>query len=550
MDRLTVRKLDRLIVLVGILTLAALALRFWRLGDMPLFADEAYYLLWADRLAPAYFDHPAGIALLLRLSTALGGGSEWGVRWLNALLSAACVPLAYAAGQRYVNKPGGLIAAAAMALAPIYVVTGRVAYPDALQCFLLLVNLLALAPLLAGRIGPWRWAWFSLTLALLLNVKLSSAFYGAGLVIYVLGWRRDLLRQPGSWLAGGIAVAGALPLLGWNAAHDWAGVRWALYQGQGFGFAPAGLIARLAHAGSYHTAPAVLLAALAAAVFLANLAQATHQAATSAPNDRTPGLAPVTQQADRSPKGRLRTKLRRPHRPPDAEACLGSPQAATSAPTLLALVAACMLAPVLFSAADNPRNLGLGLAPLWPLAGIALAGRNRRLWTVAVSVLLAWLAAFGAGSAAALLGPTPLPHSRSASVIRADAAGWPAFAEGFTPQEDSLIFTVDYSIAGQVSYYTGRPVYSASGQFRIWGIPEADSLTVLSQAYIPAEIITERLRADFAEVTGPQSRQLEGGEARKEVFIWEARGRKVTMERIVEDLDYIALAQAARRPLR
>ena len=34
------------------LILAALALRLWRLGAMPLFSDEAYYLLWVDRLAP------------------------------------------------------------------------------------------------------------------------------------------------------------------------------------------------------------------------------------------------------------------------------------------------------------------------------------------------------------------------------------------------------------------------------------------------------------------------------------------------------------------
>lgn len=519
------RKLDRASALATALTFAALALRFWRLGDMPLFADEAYYLLWADRLAPAYFDHPAGIAFLLRLSTALGGSGEWGVRWLNALLGVAGVPLAYAVGLRYVNRPGGLIAAAVAALAPVYVLTGRVVYPDSLQYCLLLFNLLTLAPLLAGRASLRRWTWFGLTLALLLNVKLSSAFYGVGLALYVLAWRRDLLRQPGLWLAAGIALLGTLPLLGWNLVHDWAGIRWALYQGQGFGFAPAGLIATATHTWSYLTPPAVLLAVLAAAIFLANLARATQQAATSAPTCRTPGLATVTQQAA--------TSILAPH--------------VMRRAGLLALVAVCLLAPVLFSAANNPRNLGLGLLPLWPLAGLGLEPRRSRVLPALALALLAWMGAFGAGSAAALLGPTALPHSRAAEVMRADAAGWPAFAQGFSPQEGSLIFTVDYSIAGQVSYYTGRPAYSASGQFRIWGIPEADSVTVLSQGYIPSDLVTERLKASFATVSGPESWELERDKA---VLIWRAQGRKAAMGRVVEDLDYIALAQAAGQSLR
>lgn len=525
------RKLDRTSTLVALLTLVALALRFWRLGDMPLFADEAYYLLWAGRLAPAYFDHPAGIAFLLRLSTALGGGGELGVRWLNALLSVACVPLAYAAGQRYVNRRGGLVAAAALALAPVYVLTGRVAYPDSLQYFLLLLNLLAFAPLLAERAGVWRWAWFGLTLALLLNVKLSAAFYGIGLALYLLAWRRDLLRQAGPWLAAGLALLGALPLLGWNLAHDWAGVRWAVYQGQGFGFAPAGLIATAAHAWRYLTPPAVLLAAAAAAAYLVSLrtwtpaisgsdAVACH-GATQSTGEATQSQREATQQAATSAMGGL-----------------------------LMLIAACLLAPVLFSAANNPRNLGIGLLLLWPLAGLAFDLRCSRVSTALVIALLAWMAAFGAGAAAALLGPTPLPNGRAASAIRTDAAGWPAFAQDFVPREGSLIYSVDYSIAGQVSYYTGRPVYSSGGQFRIWGIPEAGDLTVLSQGYIPTEIITERLRADFARVTGPETWEFAEGETRKTVRIWQAQGRKVAMARVVEDLDYIALAQAAGQSLR
>ncbi len=545
------RKIHLAPISVALLTLIALALRFWRLGDMPLFADEAYYLLWAGRLAPAYFDHPAGVALLLRLSTALGD-SEFDVRWLNALLSAACVPLSYAAGRRYVNLSGGLIAAAAVALAPVYVLTSRVVYPDALQYAFLLLNLLVLARVLTGRAGLRYWALFGITLALLTNVKLSGVFYLAALAVYVLLWRRELLREPGLWLAGAVALAGVTPLLGWNLAHGWAGVRWALYQGQGFGFAPIGLLARLAHAVSYHTVPAVLLASAAIAAHLANLRRGrgreSPQATASSVSEPKQGQVAAIQTKPARQETTSGSEPKRRH----VAAIQAEPvrQAIMSAATLLALAAVFLLVPVLFSAADNPRNLGIGLLPLWPLAGLLFSGR-RDLGRAAITFgLLAWLAIAGAGSAAALLGPTALPHSPAASAIRGDAAGWPVFAREFAPPEDSLIYAVDYSIAGQVSYYTGRSVYSSGGQFRIWGIPEATDLTVLSQGYIPPEVITGRLRSDFARVEGPLMWEYTDGALHKTVFIWQANGRTAPMAQVVEDLDYIALAREINKTLR
>src|SRR5205814_7851837 len=38
---------------------------------IPVFPDEAYYWEWSRRLAPGYFDHPPGIALLIRIGTVI-----------------------------------------------------------------------------------------------------------------------------------------------------------------------------------------------------------------------------------------------------------------------------------------------------------------------------------------------------------------------------------------------------------------------------------------------------------------------------------------------
>jgi 4-amino-4-deoxy-L-arabinose transferase-like glycosyltransferase len=513
------------LILLVALILAALALRFWRLGAMPLSADEAYYLLWTGRLAPAYVDHPAGIALLLKLSTALFGRSEFGVRWLNAMLSTLCVPLAYAVGRRYVSTLGGIFAAIVVAFGPVYLITGRVAYPDTLQMALMLVNLLSLAPLLEGRGTLPRWALFGFTLALLFNVKLSSGFYAIALGIYLLGWRRDLLRQRGLWLALGLAALGLLPVIGWNAAHNWGMVRWAIYQGRGFGLPQPGLRVSLVHAWRYLTPPASLLAGLAAVIAVLGL---------------------VSRQGRANPRVAGDIRARRP---------AGA----------LMLVAACLLIPILLSAANSPRNLGVGLLALWPLAGAASAmpdkpgvssdrGRPvnrwpRALYLMAVPLCL-WLALYGVGTTAALLGPTHLPANIVAPAIRSDATGWPEFAVEANLPADEVAFAVDYGITGQVARYAGRSVYSAHPQFRLWGLPDFNDLTVLSQDFIPPELITERLQADFSSMSEPRTWRYEAAGVSKTVYIWRAHGRQVSVTQMLDDLDFLGLAQATNARLR
>lgn len=498
-------RLARSYLLVCALTVVGLALRLWRLGEMPLFGDEAYYLLWADHLALSYFDHPAGIAFLLKLSTLLGGASEFGVRWLNALLSAACVPLSYAVGRRYVSPQGGLIAAAAVALGPVYVITGRVAYPDSLHNFLLLVSLSIAGPLLAGargnpKISTRRWIAFGLALAFLLNVKLTTGFFGIAVALYVLARRRDLLAARGLWLAALLGLLGAAPILIWNAGHDWGMLRLTMLQGANYGLPAPPLPAAWLHAVRYLTPPVALLAGIAAAKW--------RKLATCATGD-----------------GSL----------------------------FLAIAAACTLLPILLSAANSPRNLGFGLLLLWPLAGSGRASANapaghrgwRRIADWAVAACLAGSAIYAAGTTAALLGPSAWPRSSGTSAIRADAAGWPALAGEATLPEGVPLFAVDYSIAGQISYYTGRPVYSAAGQFRAWGIPETDRLVVLSQGFVPEELVKAQLQAGFSLVEGPERRILSQNDFTKELKIWFVRRRRAAMAEIVTSLDYLTLAMQA-----
>ena len=70
-------------------SIALLAMQALAAGRLELTFDEAYYTLWSRALAFGYLDHPPMVAVLIRASTALFGGSELGVRALSLLLVGA-----------------------------------------------------------------------------------------------------------------------------------------------------------------------------------------------------------------------------------------------------------------------------------------------------------------------------------------------------------------------------------------------------------------------------------------------------------------------------
>jgi hypothetical protein len=477
--------------LLGALALLGAALRFWRLGGLALIGDESYFWLWSRHLDWAYFDHPAGTAVLIWLSTALGGGSEVGIRWLNALLGVGCMLLAYRLGTGLFNRRVGLFAAAVVAVGAPYLLTARFVYTDVLHLFLLLSNLYWFWRLAEESPGP-RLATaiaFGLSLALLFNTKYSAYLYALALGVAILIDHRRLLAERRFWLAVGIAALGLVPVVAWNAAHDWASFRWQLSHA---GLSLTGdysLLGSVRHSLVYLTWPLAALALL--------------------------GLGVV-----RQPAGRL-----------------------------LTLVALFLILPVALSKANSPRNLGSGLVLLLLLAGTrwpATPSKRRRIWLVALLVVLVGLSAvYGLGTVASLDGVQGWPHSSSVSDILRDAAGWrelgPALASYPQP-----VFALDYSIASQIWYYSGNPAYTSWGQYRLWGIPPFQDASIAGLEYLDETLVTQRLGTTFQTVSGPQRLRYEALGATKEVRVWLAEGLQVDQETFLDQFDFLNLLEANR----
>src|SRR3954452_20373162 len=84
---------SRLVRNAAIGILAMVALRLIAAAWTPLTFDEAYYWMWSKHLAGGYYDHPPGVAAVIRLGTVIAGDSELGVRLVSILLA---VPMSWA----------------------------------------------------------------------------------------------------------------------------------------------------------------------------------------------------------------------------------------------------------------------------------------------------------------------------------------------------------------------------------------------------------------------------------------------------------------------
>lgn len=468
--------------------LSAYLLRFWKLGDVSLIGDESYYWLWSRYLDWAYYDHPCGMALLVRASTALGGESEFGVRWLNATLGSVGVLLTASVGERLVSRRAGWFAATAVAVGAPYLVTARFVYTDALQLALLLVNLLAFWRLTRPEAGLAAALSFGASLILLFNTKYSAYFYAVALLLTVLIDHRHLLRAHRVWLGGLVGALGLVPVLAWNAGHDWASFRWQLaHAGLTLSETPS-LLGSVYHACAYLTWPLIALGLL--------------------------GL------------GRWRTPKER----------------------LLMLVALCLLTPVALSSANSPRNLSSGLVPLLLLAGSRLPTRLDRWIHRGLTGLLALgllsSALYGVGTVSGLVGVSPLPQSSIVPSIVQDAAGWPDLSAPLSARPGPF-FALDYSIASQIRYYAGRPATTAWPQYRIWGIPDLERTTVVALNYLPPDWLTERLESAFEVVVGPDQLVFKGRGVTKVLHVWRAEGLRETQAVFLQRFDFLTLVEEA-----
>jgi 4-amino-4-deoxy-L-arabinose transferase-like glycosyltransferase len=209
------------VIATGIVILVLLRLAV--AAAVPLAFDEAYYWRWSKHLAAGYFDHPPMIAWMIRLSTLIGGDTQFGVRLVSVLLA---LPATWAVWRSaaILFRDDRLAATAALFFnVTLMVAVGTVIVtPDSPLLVASAFVLFFLAKLTDSDNGVW-WLAVGVAVGAGLLSKYTAFFLGASIAAWLLivPQLRRWLFTPWPWLGALVAFALFTPVVLWNANHNW-----------------------------------------------------------------------------------------------------------------------------------------------------------------------------------------------------------------------------------------------------------------------------------------------------------------------------------------
>jgi 4-amino-4-deoxy-L-arabinose transferase-like glycosyltransferase len=178
--------------------------------------DEAHYWDWSRHLDWSYYSKGPLVAWLIRLSCDLFG--SWSLAWCGTLMPAVRLPA---------------VLSGALLLTALYVLTVQVYGRDRLAlavvaaalCLPVVATGSSLMTIDAPFTCCWAWAWpaAGLVVALGLLAKYTMILWPASLGLFLLftpEHRAQLFRR-GFWILLAVSALGGVPILLWNAGHDW-----------------------------------------------------------------------------------------------------------------------------------------------------------------------------------------------------------------------------------------------------------------------------------------------------------------------------------------
>src|ERR1700754_4594117 len=193
-------------------------------GVIELRTDEAYYWTWSKESVLSFLDHPPMIAWFIRFGTAIFGDTNLGVRFAGILAMLVTQCLLADIVRRVTHDFRAIVFALLMPEAALYygLLMAKVA-PDTALIPFAVAMLWSLVRLNESGDGRW-WLAAGLFAGLALLSKFTVIMLLPAVLAFMLvpDWRRRWLTSPFPWLAAVIAVTLFLPVLIWNAGHDWA----------------------------------------------------------------------------------------------------------------------------------------------------------------------------------------------------------------------------------------------------------------------------------------------------------------------------------------
>jgi len=209
-------------ILIGA-ALALFALRLVMAAATGLVDDEAYYRLWSLAPSLSYYDHPPMIAWMIGIGRSLIGDTTLGVRLVAPLCHLLGAVLLWRTAFLLYGRETARTAVWILLAMPLLAVGGILMTPDLPSVLFAGLVLWALAELNYSKNANW-WLAVGAFAGLGLLSKYTNLFLGATILLWLVATpeNRRWFRAPQLWIGGLIAVLATLPVVIWNAEHDWA----------------------------------------------------------------------------------------------------------------------------------------------------------------------------------------------------------------------------------------------------------------------------------------------------------------------------------------
>ena len=211
--------LGRLIILLKLVA----NLAYLASGKIGLSGDEAYQWVWSKHLALSYYSKPLLIAVTQFLGTSLWGDNEFGVRFFSPLISAlmAWVLLNFLA--RAANARVAFWMIAILPTIPIMAAGSILMTVDPLSVLFWTLAMISGWWAIQENSRVQDWLLMGLWMGLGFLSKYTALAQLVSWVFIFALWKpaRQHLRKPGPWLALLVLLVCMLPVIIWNAQHNW-----------------------------------------------------------------------------------------------------------------------------------------------------------------------------------------------------------------------------------------------------------------------------------------------------------------------------------------
>jgi 4-amino-4-deoxy-L-arabinose transferase-like glycosyltransferase/membrane-associated phospholipid phosphatase len=203
-------------------------------GKIELSEDEAYQWIWSKHPALSYYSKPPLIAGAQFLGTHLWGDNEFGVRFFSPVIAAVLSVLVL---RFLAREAGGRLAFIVFVIISATPLT-------ALGATVMTVDPLSVLFWTAALVAGWRaaqpdgttlqWLWVGLWMGLGFLSKYTNLFQYLCWGVFFLLWppARRHLRRPGPYWAALVGLLCTLPVVIWNAQHQWITVEHVATDGQ------------------------------------------------------------------------------------------------------------------------------------------------------------------------------------------------------------------------------------------------------------------------------------------------------------------------------